>query len=238
MCRNQTGTMRLGERSRAHIAAQVRVRDVTTTKPHRLPVPWQTAICLVGCELWRAHARRARWSWPSRRATCVPSSTRVRRCGRFWARSTCCRRTRRICWPPLTRRAASKAVGAPASQPLVEPLTGRELDVLRLIARGQTNQKIADEFFISVNTVKTHAKHIYDRIFYSSVVVHLVERLWIYEGERDISQGFSEMLRGRRRRERDFVCGGKGRDLRAAGAQRRGQDQHAGMPGGSLNSEK
>jgi len=137
-----------------------------------------------------------------------------------------------------TRAAPVKAVGAPASQPLVEPLTGRELDVLRLIARGQTNQKIADEFFISVNTIKTHAKHIYDRIFYSSVVVHLVERLWIYEGERDISQGFSEVLRGRRRRERDFVCGGKGRDLRAAGAQRRGQDQHAGMPGGSLNSEK
>jgi LuxR family maltose regulon positive regulatory protein len=53
----------------------------------------------------------------------------------------------------------------PASaQPLVEPLTERELDVLRLIAQGLTNQEIADALFISVNTVKTHAKHIYDKL--------------------------------------------------------------------------
>jgi LuxR family maltose regulon positive regulatory protein len=47
---------------------------------------------------------------------------------------------------------------------LVEPLTERELDVLRLIAQGLTNQEIADVLFISVNTVKTHAKHIYDKL--------------------------------------------------------------------------
>ena len=52
----------------------------------------------------------------------------------------------------------------PVSQPLIEPLTDRELDVLRLIAQGLTNQEIADALFISVNTVKTHAKHIYEKL--------------------------------------------------------------------------
>jgi LuxR family maltose regulon positive regulatory protein len=50
------------------------------------------------------------------------------------------------------------------AQSLVEPLTERELDVLRLIAQGLTNQEIADALFISVNTVKTHAKHIYEKL--------------------------------------------------------------------------
>jgi LuxR family maltose regulon positive regulatory protein len=53
----------------------------------------------------------------------------------------------------------------PAPHPvLVEPLTDREVDVLALIARGLTNQEIADQLVISVNTVKTHAKHIYDKL--------------------------------------------------------------------------
>jgi DNA-binding NarL/FixJ family response regulator len=40
------------------------------------------------------------------------------------------------------------------------PLTPREAEVLRLVARGQTNQQIARNLFISVSTVKRHIRHI------------------------------------------------------------------------------
>lgn len=36
------------------------------------------------------------------------------------------------------------------------PLTGRELDVVRLVAEGRTNQEICAELFVSLSTVKTH----------------------------------------------------------------------------------
>ncbi|MEV0347091.1 response regulator transcription factor [Nonomuraea sp. NPDC050680] len=40
--------------------------------------------------------------------------------------------------------------------PLTDPLTDRELDVVRLVARGRTNQEVAGELFVSLSTVKTH----------------------------------------------------------------------------------
>ncbi|MFI9596648.1 response regulator [Nonomuraea sp. NPDC052265] len=43
-----------------------------------------------------------------------------------------------------------------AAEPPNGPLTDRELDVVRLVARGRTNQEVAAELFVSLSTVKTH----------------------------------------------------------------------------------
>jgi LuxR family maltose regulon positive regulatory protein len=54
---------------------------------------------------------------------------------------------------------------APAEPPtLVEPLTARELEVLRLIAAGHSNREIADELFLAVNTVRSYSQQIYGKL--------------------------------------------------------------------------
>jgi len=47
---------------------------------------------------------------------------------------------------------------------LIEPLSDRELDVLNLIAAGLTNKEIANELFISLNTVGSHTKNINSKL--------------------------------------------------------------------------
>ncbi|OEV08669.1 LuxR family transcriptional regulator [Streptomyces nanshensis] len=49
------------------------------------------------------------------------------------------------------RQRSGTRLGAPA-----EPLTPRELDVVRLVARGLTNDELADELYVTLSTVKTH----------------------------------------------------------------------------------
>jgi ATP/maltotriose-dependent transcriptional regulator MalT len=46
----------------------------------------------------------------------------------------------------------------------VEPLSGRELQVLELIAKGLTNPEIASRLFLSLNTVKAHTRNIYGKL--------------------------------------------------------------------------
>lgn len=64
--------------------------------------------------------------------------------------------------PPLLlgrSPAAEQAVSV-----LVEPLTERELEVLRLIEAGATNQAIGNRLFVSVNTVKKHTTNIFGKL--------------------------------------------------------------------------
>lgn len=49
-------------------------------------------------------------------------------------------------------------------QPLAEPLTRREHDVLRRMADGQSNQHIADGLYISLSTVKTHINKLFRKL--------------------------------------------------------------------------
>jgi DNA-binding NarL/FixJ family response regulator len=66
--------------------------------------------------------------------------------------------------PVITRRLIGRfahAVRPPALQPdQLKGLTTRELDVLRLVARGLTNAEIADELVVEESTVKTHVSRI------------------------------------------------------------------------------
>ena len=48
--------------------------------------------------------------------------------------------------------------------PGLEPLTDRELEVLRLVARGRSNAEIGGELYLGENTVKTHVTHILTKL--------------------------------------------------------------------------
>jgi ATP/maltotriose-dependent transcriptional regulator MalT len=47
-------------------------------------------------------------------------------------------------------------VAATRSEVLAEPLSEREIEVLKLVTLGLSNQEIADRLFISAGTAKTH----------------------------------------------------------------------------------
>ena len=51
-----------------------------------------------------------------------------------------------------------------AAQPLIEPLSERELEVLDLIAAGYSNAEIAQELYIALGTVKRHINNIYGKL--------------------------------------------------------------------------
>lgn len=54
--------------------------------------------------------------------------------------------------------------GHHANGKLTEPLTQRELDVLALLLQHQTDQEIARDLYVSLNTVRSHTKHIYSKL--------------------------------------------------------------------------
>ncbi|HET9209543.1 MAG TPA: response regulator transcription factor [Thermoanaerobaculia bacterium] len=65
--------------------------------------------------------------------------------------------------PRLTRKLLGHLKPRPTLGP-AEPLTGRETSVLNLLAKGRTNQQIAQELNIAEATVRTHVSHILDKL--------------------------------------------------------------------------
>ncbi len=57
---------------------------------------------------------------------------------------------------------------SPANRLLLEPLSERELEVLRLMAEGYSNREIADKLVFTIATAKKHAEHIYGKLGVSS----------------------------------------------------------------------
>ncbi len=69
--------------------------------------------------------------------------------------------------PAMTLRLFHLVRASPALLPLPAadlPLTRREQDVLRLLAQGQSNRQIAEALMVSENTVKTHVRHILEKL--------------------------------------------------------------------------
>jgi len=65
---------------------------------------------------------------------------------------------------PAADRAAALAEISVAADQLIEPLSKRELEILRLIGEGHSNQEIADRLVITLHTVKKHSSNIFAKL--------------------------------------------------------------------------
>jgi LuxR family maltose regulon positive regulatory protein len=80
-----------------------------------------------------------------------------------------------ITHPETTREAATR----PHPQPLIDPLSERELEVLQLLATGISNPEMAEHLYVAVSTVRSHLKSIYSKLNVHSRwdAVHRAEEL-------------------------------------------------------------
>ena len=92
--------------------------------------------------------------------------------------------------PSITKKVMSNLFRGPENK-VVEPLTDRELDVLRLAARGYTNKAIGMQLNISDRTVQGHLAHIFSKMQATSrteAVMRAVSFGWISQGPDQISE--------------------------------------------------
>lgn len=65
---------------------------------------------------------------------------------------------------PIEEPDSAKSSVDASTAGIVEPLSEREIEVLQLIAEGLTNQDIASQLYITLNTVKGHARNLYAKL--------------------------------------------------------------------------
>lgn len=70
--------------------------------------------------------------------------------------------------PKIARMLLQEIARPPVKSPEVDPLTGREVEVLKLVAQGMNNQEIAGKLIISETTVRTHVSRILGKLHLAS----------------------------------------------------------------------
>jgi NarL family two-component system response regulator LiaR len=70
--------------------------------------------------------------------------------------------------PIIARKVLQELNLLPKSPPTGQPLTEREIEVLRLVAQGKSNQQIADELVLSLGTVRAHLSNILSKLHLAS----------------------------------------------------------------------
>lgn len=100
---------------------------------------------------------------------------------------------------PTIARKVLNELSRPIKQPtFLEPLSKRELVVLRLVAKGLSNQEIADQLTIAEVTVRTHVSHILSKLHLANRVqatlYALREDIASLENEKTTSPGSSTIL--------------------------------------------
>jgi DNA-binding NarL/FixJ family response regulator len=87
--------------------------------------------------------------------------------------------------PAIARRVIDRFVLPAERRPepdALDDLTQREMDVLRLAAKGMSNREIAQALVISVRTVQTHLNNIFNKVGVGSrteAVIHALRKGWI-----------------------------------------------------------
>ncbi len=124
---------------------------------------------------------RAPRRWLSRRATSACSLTRARP----WR--SCWKRLAKHSTAPSSVRHLLNALSktedrTPVAQLLDEPLSERELDVLRLLRTDLSGPEIARELMVSLSTMRTHTRNIYTKLGVTNrrAAVHRAEALALF----------------------------------------------------------
>jgi NarL family two-component system response regulator LiaR len=70
--------------------------------------------------------------------------------------------------PSIALKVLQEVSHPPQQQPTPDPLTSREMEVLRLLAQGKSNREIADQLVITELTVRTHVSNILGKLHLAS----------------------------------------------------------------------
>ena len=87
-----------------------------------------------------------------------------------------------ILHPAVTRKVVARFRRTTGEELRSSVLTEREMEVLKMAAKGMCNKDIADDLFLSIRTVETHLENIFNKLGVSSrteAVVHALKEGWV-----------------------------------------------------------